>query len=88
MPIYLYHCTHCHLQQEVLQKIHDSPLTTCPSCQQATFVKQVTAAGFQLKGSGWYETDFKNKTKSNSDKPAQSNDVTPKAQTVDPVKTN
>ncbi|MEO8835817.1 MAG: FmdB family zinc ribbon protein, partial [Caldimonas sp.] len=59
MPIYAYRCTSCGHAQDVLRKISDPPLTVCPSCGAATFVKQVTAAGFQLKGSGWYVTDFR-----------------------------
>lgn len=60
MPIYAYQCAACGHTQDVLQKISDAPLTQCPSCETENFSKQVTAAGFQLKGSGWYETDFKN----------------------------
>ncbi len=59
MPIYAYKCASCGHQQDVLQKISDDPLTVCPQCNQASFAKQVTAAGFQLKGSGWYVTDFR-----------------------------
>jgi len=59
MPIYAYRCTTCGNAQDVLRKISDPPLTVCPSCGADTFVKQVTAAGFQLKGSGWYVTDFR-----------------------------
>ena len=59
MPIYAYRCTTCGHAQDVLRKISDPPLDTCPACGAATFVKQVTAAGFQLKGSGWYVTDFR-----------------------------
>lgn len=59
MPIYVYRCSHCGHQQDVLQKISDPRLTVCPSCGQAAYEKQVTAAGFRLKGSGWYETDFR-----------------------------
>lgn len=59
MPIYAYRCASCGHALDVLQKLSDPPLTQCPSCGQQTFVKQVTAAGFQLKGSGWYVTDFK-----------------------------
>lgn len=66
MPIYVYRCTHCGLEKEVLQKISEAPLVDCPSCEQPSLIKQVTAAGFQLKGSGWYVTDFKeNKSKKN-----------------------
>ena len=60
MPIYAYRCDTCGFQQDVLQKMSDARLTVCPSCGNATFQKQVTAAGFQLKGSGWYVTDFRN----------------------------
>jgi putative FmdB family regulatory protein len=59
MPIYAYKCESCGFAKDVLQKMSDAPLEVCPSCAQATFKKQVTAAGFQLKGSGWYVTDFK-----------------------------
>ncbi len=60
MPIYSYRCETCGFQQDVLRKMSDPLLVTCPSCGAATFQKQVTAAGFQLKGSGWYVTDFRN----------------------------
>jgi len=59
MPIYAYRCEACGFAKDVLQKISDAPLTDCPSCGKASFKKQVTAAGFQLKGSGWYVTDFR-----------------------------
>lgn len=59
MPIYAYKCESCGHAKDVLQKISDAPLTDCPACGAATFNKQLTAAGFQLKGSGWYATDFK-----------------------------
>jgi putative FmdB family regulatory protein len=59
MPIYAYRCTTCGHAQDVLRKVSDPPLNVCPACGAATFVKQVTAAGFQLKGSGWYVTDFR-----------------------------
>jgi putative FmdB family regulatory protein len=59
MPIYAYRCTACGHAKDVLQKISDPVLTTCPACQAEAFSKQVTAAGFQLKGSGWYVTDFR-----------------------------
>ncbi|MDH4114231.1 MAG: zinc ribbon domain-containing protein [Burkholderiaceae bacterium] len=61
MPIYAYKCSDCGHEREVLQKISDAPLTDCPDCGQPSMAKQVTAAGFQLKGSGWYATDFRNK---------------------------
>ncbi|MGE5731669.1 MAG: FmdB family zinc ribbon protein [Gemmatimonas sp.] len=59
MPIYEYRCTSCGHELEALQKISDAPLTACPSCKSDGLVKRVSAAGFQLKGSGWYATDFK-----------------------------
>ncbi len=60
MPIYEYRCGSCGHQQEFLQKVTDAPLTVCTECGKPTFSKLLTAAGFQLKGSGWYATDFKN----------------------------
>jgi putative FmdB family regulatory protein len=60
MPIYEYRCESCGHQQEFLQKVSDAPLTVCTKCGKPTFSKMVTAAGFQLKGSGWYATDFRN----------------------------
>jgi putative FmdB family regulatory protein len=59
MPIYAYKCESCGFAKDVLQKMSDALLTDCPSCGASTFKKQLTAAGFQLKGSGWYATDFK-----------------------------
>ena len=59
MPIYAYRCESCGFEKDVLQKMSDAPLSECPHCQKDTFRKQVTAAGFQLKGSGWYVTDFR-----------------------------
>ncbi len=59
MPIYAYRCASCGHAKDVLQKLSDAPLTECPACGAAAFAKQLTAAGFQLKGSGWYATDFK-----------------------------
>jgi putative FmdB family regulatory protein len=59
MPIYAYKCGSCGHAKDVLQKVSDAPLTACPSCGADAFAKQITAAGFQLKGSGWYATDFK-----------------------------
>ncbi|HEY9026666.1 MAG TPA: FmdB family zinc ribbon protein [Burkholderiaceae bacterium] len=60
MPIYAYRCASCGHSRDVLQKISDPVLTACPACGAEQFQKQVTAAGFQLKGSGWYVTDFRN----------------------------
>lgn len=62
MPIYEFRCTHCGKEIEVLQKISDPNPTTCPACGEATLTKKLSAAGFQLKGSGWYATDFKGST--------------------------
>jgi putative FmdB family regulatory protein len=59
MPIYAYKCESCGYAKDALQKMSDAPLTDCPQCGAATFKKQLTAAGFQLKGSGWYVTDFR-----------------------------
>jgi putative FmdB family regulatory protein len=61
MPIYEYKCASCGHQQEFLQKLGAAPHTKCPECGKETFAKMLTAAGFQLKGSGWYATDFKSK---------------------------
>jgi putative FmdB family regulatory protein len=73
MPIYAYKCDSCGLAKDVLQKISDPLLTLCPACGSETFTKQLTAAGFQLKGSGWYATDFKGG--SSSVPPAESTSV-------------
>ncbi len=59
MPIYAYRCEECGFAKDVLQKMSDPQLTECPSCGKSTFKKQLTAAGFQLKGTGWYVTDFR-----------------------------
>jgi putative FmdB family regulatory protein len=72
MPIYAYKCSSCGHGQDVMQKIADAPLTVCTSCGQATFAKQITAAGFQLKGSGWYATDFRNGSNGARREPAES----------------
>lgn len=75
MPIYAYKCGSCGHAKDVLQKVSDAPLTVCPSCGAAQFAKQITAAGFQLKGSGWYATDFRGGTGTGAakseDKPAE-----------------
>lgn len=63
MPIYAYKCSSCGHAQDVLQKVSDAPLTSCPQCGAEAYSKQLTAAGFQLRGSGWYATDFKNRSK-------------------------
>jgi putative FmdB family regulatory protein len=78
MPIYAYRCESCGFQKDALQKMSDAPLTTCPQCGKDTFAKQVTAAGFQLKGSGWYVTDFRG---GNNGAPAVKKDDGAKAET-------
>ena len=65
MPIYEYKCSHCGHQLEAIQKISDDPLVLCPNCDKNGLKKQVTAPSFRLKGSGWYETDFKTGKKKN-----------------------
>jgi len=62
MPIYEYRCEACSHQEEHLQKVSERPLTVCPSCGKRAYKKLLSAAGFQLKGSGWYATDFRNKS--------------------------
>ena len=83
MPIYAYRCSSCGHGADVMQKLSDAPLTVCTACGQPTFSKQITAAGFQLKGSGWYATDFKNGSKgakketketTSGEKPAETTD--------------
>jgi putative FmdB family regulatory protein len=70
MPIYAYKCGSCGHAKDVLQKISDDALTDCPACGKPSFSKQLTAAGFQLKGSGWYATDFKGGTSGSTATPA------------------
>ena len=65
MPIYEYQCQACGHELEVLQKLSDEPLTDCPNCAQSALKKKISAAGFRLKGGGWYETDFKTGNKKN-----------------------
>lgn len=81
MPIYEYLCNSCGAEKEHLQKISDAPIATCPVCGSSNYTKLISAAGFQLKGSGWYVTDFKNKTKPAETKPAakESTESTPSA---------
>ncbi len=82
MPIYAYQCGSCGHAKDVLQKMSDAPLTDCPACGASTFNKRLTAPGFQLKGSGWYATDFKGgatgaPSSSDSAAPAASSPATP-----------
>jgi putative FmdB family regulatory protein len=65
MPIYEYECQSCGFKKEALQKISDAPLVDCPECGKPELKKMVSAAGFRLKGAGWYETDFKSGSKKN-----------------------
>jgi len=71
MPIYEYRCEACGHQEEHLQKISDKPLVTCPACGKRSYKKQLSAAGFQLKGSGWYATDFKSTGKKPAEKKSE-----------------
>lgn len=84
MPIYEYLCNSCGAEKEHLQKINDAPIAVCPVCGSNNYTKLISAAGFQLKGSGWYVTDFKNKTKSAETKPAakENTESTPSATPV------
>jgi putative FmdB family regulatory protein len=65
MPIYEYQCQSCGHEYEALQKYSDVPLTECPACSKPDLIKKISAAGFRLKGAGWYETDFKSGSKKN-----------------------
>lgn len=72
MPIYAYRCSSCGFEKDHLQKLSDPVLTQCPECGKESYEKQLTAAGFQLKGNGWYQTDFKNSgTSSKASAPCQ-----------------
>ena len=87
MPIYEYKCTSCGHKKEVLQKMSDAPLTECPACGKATLSKLISAAGFQLKGSGWYATDFKGGSKAaKSDQDKDSNKVKDESKSGDDSK--
>lgn len=77
MPIYHYRCEACGYDLEALQKVSDAPLTECPQCGEERLRKQLTAAGFRLKGSGWYETDFKGKKPSKGKDGESSTDKKP-----------
>jgi len=85
MPIYAYKCESCGFAKDVLQKMSDTPLSVCPQCGVSSFKKQLTAAGFQLKGSGWYVTDFRG---GNSGAPAAKPAETQAAQSADAGKTS
>ncbi len=80
MPIYEYLCNSCGAEKEHLQKISDAPIAACPVCGSSNYTKLISAAGFQLKGSGWYVTDFKNnKTKQTDTKVAAKDSAQPTA---------
>jgi len=83
MPIYAYKCSSCGHEKDLLQKVSDAPLADCPACGAASFSKQLTAAGFQLKGNGWYATDFKN----GSAKPAGKTDTADAKPAAEPAAT-
>jgi len=92
MPIYAYRCTECGFQKDHLMKVSDPLLTECPECGKAGYTKMLTAAGFQLKGTGWYVTDFKGSgakaapaasTDAKSDEPAKSADKADKTDKAD-----
>ena len=91
MPIYEYRCEACSHELEALQKLSDAPLVECPSCKAPALRKQVSAAGFRLKGGGWYETDFKSGGKKNvagdKDSGASSPATAPAASTAAPSTT-
>ncbi len=83
MPIYEYLCNSCGAEKEHLQKISDAPISVCPVCGSSNYTKLISAAGFQLKGSGWYVTDFKNnKAKQQDTKPAAKESAQPVASTA------
>lgn len=83
MPIYAYRCDACGFAKDVLQKVSDAPLTDCPECGKSSFKKQLTAAGFQLKGTGWYVTDFRNNGNSAATAPSASGTSEPAAKSAD-----
>lgn len=84
MPIYEYLCNSCNAEKEHFQKMNDEPISTCPECGSTNYNKMISAAGFQLKGSGWYVTDFKNnKTSQSEPKKSSSTDT----KTVPPTET-
>ncbi|RYF15140.1 MAG: zinc ribbon domain-containing protein [Comamonadaceae bacterium] len=90
MPIYAYKCGSCGHAKDVLQKVSDAPLTVCPSCGAESFAKQITAAGFQLKGSGWYATDFRGGSTAApaADKPADKSGDKPAESSPAPAKSD
>ncbi len=87
MPIYAYRCSACGHAKDVLQKLSDAPLTTCPACSAESFSKQITAAGFQLKGSGWYVTDFRGGNSGGAAAGAAATGAAASAPAAEPAKT-
>ena len=89
MPIYEYLCNACGVEKEHLQKISDAPIAACPNCGSSSYVKRISAAGFQLKGSGWYVTDFKNNkakpSNTQSTEKSTKNDTAQSAETKQPT---
>ncbi len=85
MPIYEYRCKKCGFQKEFLQRMSDAPLTNCPECGKPALSKMVTAAGFQLKGTGWYATDFKSSGTKPAAKPAKPAEGTKPAEGAKPA---
>jgi putative FmdB family regulatory protein len=85
MPIYEYLCNSCGAEKEHLQKINDAPIAACPICGSSNYAKQISAAGFQLKGSGWYVTDFKNNAAKKTDVKPSTNESTDNAQPTTPA---
>ena len=83
MPIYAYKCADCGHQMDVIRKVSDPPLTDCPSCGKSALVKQVTAAGFQLKGAGWYVTDFRDQGSAKKKDEAKTDDKVATEQPAD-----
>lgn len=79
MPIYEYMCTDCQHHFECIQKIHEAPITQCPVCKKETAQKQMSAAGFQLKGTGWYVTDFKKGGQNTDNNATKKTETTPKS---------
>lgn len=92
MPIYEYQCESCGHQMEKLQKMSDDPLKDCPECNESSLRKLVSAAAFKLKGTGWYETDFKDNSKKDDkkpgSKPAEKKEAAPKAEPKKEVKSD
>ena len=83
MPIYEYLCNSCGAKKEHIQKMSDAPIKACPECGCEDYAKQISAAGFQLKGSGWYVTDFKNKPAQTAAKSEKSNEQTTQSKSSD-----